>query len=78
VILLEAKAPGLEPMNAVAATGENPIACIVRHNLDPGELGAADQLQNLRAVREGRRVFYGLRAAGTALASGSSPKRIAL
>jgi hypothetical protein len=31
---------------------------IVRHmNLDPGALAADDQLQNLRAVREGRRVF---------------------
>ncbi len=26
-------------------------------NLDPGLLGAEDQLQNLRAVREGTRVF---------------------
>jgi hypothetical protein len=26
-------------------------------NLDPGDLGAEDQLQNLRAVREGIRVF---------------------
>jgi hypothetical protein len=26
-------------------------------NLDPGALGAHDQLQNLHAVREGRRVF---------------------
>jgi hypothetical protein len=26
-------------------------------NLDQGSLGAADHLQNLRAVREGRRVF---------------------
>jgi hypothetical protein len=26
-------------------------------NLDPGSLGAEDQLQNLRAVREGTRVF---------------------
>jgi len=26
-------------------------------NLDPGVLAADDQLQNLRAVREGRRVF---------------------
>jgi hypothetical protein len=26
-------------------------------NLDPGALGADDQLQNLRAVREGTRVF---------------------
>jgi hypothetical protein len=31
---------------------------IVRHmNLDPGSLGADDQLQNLRAVREGTRGF---------------------
>jgi hypothetical protein len=31
---------------------------MVRHmNLDPGSLGAEDQLQNLRAVREGVRVF---------------------
>jgi hypothetical protein len=26
-------------------------------NLDPGALGADDQLRNLRAVREGMRVF---------------------
>jgi len=26
-------------------------------NLDPGSLGAEDQLHNLRAVREGTRVF---------------------
>jgi len=31
---------------------------IVRHmNLDPGVLGAEDQLANLRAVRDGTRVF---------------------
>jgi hypothetical protein len=45
-------------LNAFAATGENPINFIVRHmNLDPGSLGADDQLQNIRAVREGTRVF---------------------
>jgi hypothetical protein len=45
-------------LNAFAATGENPINYIVRHmNLDPGLLGAEDQLQNLRAVCEGTRVF---------------------
>jgi hypothetical protein len=45
-------------LNAFAATGETPINYIVRHmNLDPGALGADDQLQNLRAVRAGRRVF---------------------
>ncbi len=45
-------------LNAFAATGENPINYVVRHmNLDPGSLGAEDQLRNLRAVREGRRVF---------------------
>jgi hypothetical protein len=45
-------------LNAFAATGENTINYIVRHmNLDPGALGAEDQLQNLRAVREGTRVF---------------------
>ena len=45
-------------LNAFAATGEDPINCIVRHmNLDPGALGADDQLQNLRAVRQGMRVF---------------------
>jgi hypothetical protein len=44
-------------LNAFAAAG-NPNNYIVRHmNLDPGLLGAEDQLQNLRAVREGRRVF---------------------
>jgi hypothetical protein len=45
-------------LNAFDATGEDPINYIVRHvNLDPGVLGAEDQLQNLRAVREGTRVF---------------------
>ena len=45
-------------LNAFAATGENPINYIVRHmNLDPGVLAAEDQLVNLRAVREGTRVF---------------------
>ena len=45
-------------LNAFAATDENPINYIVRHmNLDPGSLGAEDQLANLRAVREGTRVF---------------------
>lgn len=45
-------------LNAFAATGENPINYIVRHmNLDPGSLGAEDQLANLQAVREGTRVF---------------------
>ena len=45
-------------LNAFAATGENPINYIVRHmNLDPGALGADDQLQNLRAVRDETRVF---------------------
>ena len=45
-------------LNAFAATGENPINYIVRHmNLDPGSLGAEDQLHNLRAVRAGTRVF---------------------
>jgi hypothetical protein len=42
----------------VAATGENAINYIVRPmNLDPGSRGAEDQLHNLRAVREGTRVF---------------------
>jgi hypothetical protein len=45
-------------LNAFAATGENPINYIVRHmNLDPGVLAAEDQLANLRAVRQGTRVF---------------------
>jgi hypothetical protein len=45
-------------LNAFAATGENVINYIVRHmNLDPGVLGAEDQLANVRAVREGARVF---------------------
>ena len=45
-------------LNAFEATGENPINYIVRHmNLDPGALGADDQRQNLRAVREGTRVL---------------------
>ncbi len=39
-------------LNAFAATGENPTNYIVRHmNLDPGLLGADDQLANLEAVR---------------------------
>jgi hypothetical protein len=45
-------------LNAFAATDENPINYIVRHmNPDPGALGADDELQNLRAVRGGMRVF---------------------
>jgi hypothetical protein len=45
-------------LNAFAATGENLIDYIVRHmNLDPGALGPDDQLQHLRAVHEGMRVF---------------------
>ena len=45
-------------LNAFAATGENPINYIVRHvSLDPGSLGAEDQLANLRAVPDGTRVF---------------------
>jgi hypothetical protein len=47
-----------EALNAFAATGEHPINYIVRHmNLDPGSLGAEDQLANLQAVRDGTRVF---------------------
>jgi len=39
-------------LNAFAATGENPINYIVRHmNLDPGSLGADDQLANLSWAR---------------------------
>jgi len=49
-------------LRAFAATGENPINFIARHmNLDPGDLGAEDQLANLRAVREGTRVFSAYR-----------------
>jgi hypothetical protein len=45
-------------LNAFDATGEDPINCILRHvNLDPGVLGAEDQLANLQAVRDGTRVF---------------------
>jgi hypothetical protein len=45
-------------LNAFAASAENPINYVVRHmNLDPGSLGAEDQLANLQAVREGTRVF---------------------
>lgn len=52
----ESRQPGA--LNAFAATGENPINYIVRHmNLDSGSLGAEGQLHNLRAVREGTRVF---------------------
>jgi hypothetical protein len=40
-------------LNAFAATGENPMNYIARHmNLDPSSLGAEDQLENLRAVRD--------------------------
>jgi hypothetical protein len=49
-------------LRAFAATGENPIHFIARHmNLDPGDLGAEDQLANLRAVRDGTRVFSAYR-----------------
>jgi hypothetical protein len=52
-------------LNAFAATGENPLNYIVHHmNLDPGALGADDELQNLRAVREGTRVFSAYRLRG--------------
>jgi len=45
-------------LNAFAATAENPINYVVRHmNLNPGAPGAEDQLHNLRAVRDGTRVF---------------------
>jgi hypothetical protein len=45
-------------VDILKATGENPINYIVRHmNLDPGVLGVEDELANLQAVREGRRVF---------------------
>jgi hypothetical protein len=45
-------------LNAFVATGENPINYIIRDlSLAPGSLGADDQLQNVRAVREGTRVF---------------------
>jgi hypothetical protein len=45
-------------IDALARTGEHPLHFIVRHmSLDPGSLGSEDQLQNLRAVREGTRVF---------------------
>jgi hypothetical protein len=51
-----------EALRAFAATGENPIDFVIRHmNLDPGVLGADDQLTNLRAVREGTRVFSAYR-----------------
>jgi len=47
-----------EALNAFAATAGNPINYVVRHmNLDPGSLGAEDQLANLKAVREGARVL---------------------
>ena len=39
-------------LNAFAATGENPINYIIRHmNLDPGSLGAEDQLQNATSFK---------------------------
>ena len=50
--------PTAGALNAFAATDEHPLHFIVRHmNLDPGTLGADDQLQNLRAVRDETRVF---------------------
>ena len=59
-------------LNAFAATGDNPSNYIVRYmNLDPGTLGADDQLQNLRAVRRAR-ACWRLTNYGTAHASGSS------
>ena len=49
-------------LRAFEATGENAINFIARHmNLDSGDLGAEDQLANLRAVREGTRVFSAYR-----------------
>ena len=43
------------PSRPPATTLSNFIACHL--SLDPRDLGAEDQLQNLRAVREGTRVF---------------------
>jgi hypothetical protein len=52
-------------LNAFSATGEDPFNYIVRHmNLAPGVLGAEDQLQNLRAVREGTHVFSAYKLRG--------------
>ena len=52
-------------IDALVRTGEHPLRFIVRHmNLDPGSLGAEDQLQNLRAVREATRVFSSYGTAG--------------
>lgn len=49
-----------QALRAFEATNENPINFIARHmNLDPGSLGAEDQLQNVRALHEGTR-FLGL------------------
>jgi hypothetical protein len=49
-------------LRAFEATGENLMNFIARHmTLDPGDLGAEDQLANLRAVREGTRVFSAYR-----------------
>jgi hypothetical protein len=49
-------------LRAFETTGENPVTFIARHmNLDPGDLSAEDQLANLRAVREGTRVFSAYR-----------------
>ena len=52
-------------LSAFAATGENYINFIAPHmNLDLGEFGTEGQVANLRAVRDGTRVFsaYDLRA----------------
>jgi hypothetical protein len=43
---------------ALRRTEENPFFYVERHvTLDPGSLGAEDEMQNLRAVREGARIF---------------------
>jgi hypothetical protein len=47
---------GVVPRTAVPSSG--PLSYAFRHmNLDPGVLGAEDQLANLQAVRDGTRVF---------------------
>jgi len=59
----------------------NGLSC--RTSLDPGSLGAEDQLRNVRAVREGTRVFSAYElpeapASGSAVVSENSSCAIVL
>jgi hypothetical protein len=45
-------------LRAFSRTGENPIDYVLRHRrLDPGVLGANDQVANRRAVEHGGRIL---------------------